>query len=114
MPCLPDDIMAEIKEKTERINQEGGLRRRFRTGDEVRIVSKSLHGLAQVVEDTKSSHARVKVLLRFMGRLVSAQVPREDLQPIEDQPMEKQRVPRRTRGRGRWIQPFGAPSPGSA
>ena len=113
VPCLPDNVVAEIKERIEQINLDGGLRQRFQPGDEVRLTSESLHCLAQVVEDKKPD-TRVKVLLRFMGRLVSTQVPREDLQLIGNEPWEKQRFPRRTRGKGRRVRPLGALSASSA
>jgi hypothetical protein len=73
----------------------------------VRITSKILESVAHVVDQPKSSQGRVKVLLEFMGRLVPAQVPWEQLQPIYDDPLETRQTPRRTRGGGRWVRGFG-------
>ena len=110
IPWLPDQFVAEMKKRSEMINQEGGLRRRFRPGELVRVEADAVQGIAEVVEDAKSTHSRVKVLLEFMGRSVPAQVPWESLLPIEDGEAGHQRIPRRTRGKGRWVRGFG-PSP---
>jgi hypothetical protein len=99
--------MAGLMERWETINRQGGVLRRFPPGEKVRIVSGNLQGLAQVVEEAKSPQARAKVLLQFMGRLVQAEVPWESLRPLGDQPAERTRIPRRTRGGGRWIRGFG-------
>lgn len=107
IPSIPDEVVSALTERAEAINREGGLWRRFRPGELVQIVSHNMQGLAEVVEEAKSAHARVKVLLSFMGRLVSAQVPWENLQPTEDPPAKTDRSSRRTRGRGRWTQGFG-------
>jgi transcription antitermination factor NusG len=107
IPCLADEVVAELMERWETINRQGGALRRFPPGEKVRIVSGSLQGLAQVVEEAKSPQARAKVLLQFMGRLVHAQVPWESLRPLDDQPVDITRIPRRTRGGGRWIRGFG-------
>ena len=55
-------------------------------------------------------HLRDLHMQEFMGRLIQAQVPWSDLQPVQDRPPEKARIPRRTRGQGRWVRGFG---PGS-
>ena len=106
IPSLPDNTVAELMEHWEAVNRQGGLWRRFRPGEKVRVVSHSLEGLAEVVKEAKSPHSRVQVLLQFMGSLVRAHVPWENLQPIEDRLEEKPRPPRRTRGRGRWVRGF--------
>ena len=108
VPWLPDEIMAELMERSETINRQGGLWRRFLPGEKVDVVSGSIQGLAEVVEEAKTSRSRVKVLLDFMGRQVLAQIPSENLRPLEEQPSEESRVPRRTRGKGRWIQGWGS------
>ena len=110
VPCLPDGDVAELMERLELINQQGGMLRRFSPGEKVHVDAGNLQGLAEVVEGAKSPKARAKVLLRFMGRLVQAQVPWESLRPLEDRPEERQRLPRRTRGGGRWIKDFGSRS----
>ena len=102
-PAVPDEVISELAHRVEHINNDGGLWRRFETGDKVRIVSGTLEGLGEVVESTSSPQNRVRVLMQFMGRLVSAQVPWDNLEPLEDRPLEAGRPPRRTRGRGRWI-----------
>ena len=107
IPCLPDDVMAEMMDRWEMINRQGGMLRRFLPGEKVLVDSGSFQGLAEVVEEAKSPQARAKVLLHFMGRLVQAQVPWENLKPVEDEPWETNQPPRRTRGRGRWIRGFG-------
>ena len=111
IPSLPDDVMQALKESSQAINHEGGLWHRFLAGDKVNVVSSGISGLAEVAEDVKSPNARVRVLLEFMGRLVSAQVPWESLQPVGNQagndPRETQRPPRRTRGGRRWVRGVG-------
>jgi transcriptional antiterminator RfaH len=105
-PPVPDEIVMELADRVEAINNEGGLWRRFKAGERVRIVSNVVESLGEVVEETKSPQSRVKVLIEFMGRLVTVQAPWENLQPIEEKPTVKTRSSRRTRGRGRWIRGF--------
>lgn len=123
VPSLPDEVVAELMERWDTINRQGGFLKRFQPGEKVRIVAGSLMGLAEVVEAAKLPRASVKVLVEFMGRLVQAQVPLQHLEPIEGlsfdhkprayqapayQPTQKPRRPRRTRGKGRWVQGFGS------
>ena len=114
VPPLPDEFVEELGRRLEAINQDGGLWRRFRRGEKVHVVSGSLQNLAEVVEEAKSPQARVRVLMEFMGRLVSAHVPWENLRSIEGERAESYWVPRRTRGRGRWINGFGSRAPTAA
>ena len=102
-PAVPDKVITELANRVEHINNEGGLWRRFEPGDKVRVVSGTLDGLGEVVEYSSSPQSRVRVLMQFMGRLVSAQVPWNNLEPLEERPMQRVKPPRRTRGRGRWI-----------
>ena len=111
VPCLPERDMVELMQSLELINRQGGMLRKFSSGEKVHVDAGGLQGLAEVVEGAKSARARVKVLLWFMGRLVQAQVPLERLRPLEDGPEETQRFPRRTRGKGRWVSAF-RPVPG--
>jgi transcription antitermination factor NusG len=106
IPWLPDEIMSALIERSELINREGGLWTRFQPGEKVQVVSGHLEGLAEVIRGAKSPNARVQVLLEFMGRQVRAQVPWDSLRPIDDHPVEKQRAPRRTRGKNRWVREF--------
>ena len=107
VPSVPDEVVSALRERAAAIDRGGGFWRRYRPGEKVRINSNNIESLAEVIEEAKSPQVRVKVLLSFMGRLVSAQVPWENLQPTEDLSGEKLRPARRTRGRGRWIQGFG-------
>jgi transcriptional antiterminator RfaH len=107
VPCLPDEVVIDMKERLESINNQGGVWRRFEAGEKVRVVSHTMEGLAEVVEVARSPQSRVKVLLQFMGRLIQVQVPWENLRSIDVQTWEKQRFPRRTRGKGRWIRSYG-------
>jgi transcriptional antiterminator RfaH len=104
---IPDQDLSELARRVDMMNHQGGLWRRFQPGERVRIVSKTLETLAEVVEEPKSSRAKVRVLFEFMGRLVSGQIPWENVRPIEESPREMQRAPRRTRGKGRWVNGFG-------
>lgn len=100
---VPDQVVDEIKKRSETINRDGGFRRRFHSGEFVRVVTGAIQGLAEVVDDTKSVQSKVRVLLEFMGRSVLTQVSGFDLQPIDDHSWAKHRSERRTRGKGRWI-----------
>jgi transcriptional antiterminator RfaH len=106
VPSVPDEVIAELMLRVERINRGGGLWRRFQPGETVNVVSGNVETLAEVVAEAKSPQGRVRVLLSFMGRLVEAQVPRQRLWPAQGPSSQPVRLPRRTRGRGRWIHSF--------
>ena len=107
VPHLPEGIMDELIARWEVITSQGGLPKRFTVGEQVRVVSGNLESLAEVLEEAKSPDASARVLMQFMGRLIEAQVPWEDLRPMDDNPPEMPQLPRRTRGRKRWINGFG-------
>ncbi|MBM3942646.1 MAG: hypothetical protein FJ316_06940 [SAR202 cluster bacterium] len=105
-PAVPDQVIQQLKERVECLNQSGGLWRRFQPGQKVSLLAGKLEALAEVVEAAASPQQRVKVLLHFLGRMVQAQVPWQALHPVEQAGLVPQRLPRRTRGRGRWTKEF--------
>jgi len=109
VPSVPDEVVADLRQMVKEINGEGGLWTRFQPGDIVRVVSGKMDSLGRVLERPQSPDARVRVLLDFMGRTVSAQVPWHDLYPTRVGLDAEKSQPRgrRTRGRGRWIRGFG-------
>ena len=109
MPAVPDEVVNSLAERVEAIDSGGGLWNRFRQGDKVRVMSGKMESLAEVLEEATSPQARVRVLLEFMGRMVTAQVPWHDLHAAQQDStsIQNRRWPRRTRGKGRWIRGFG-------
>lgn len=110
IPSVPDEVVANIRRRVQEINNDGGLWRRFRQGDRVRVISGKLESLAEVLEETVTVHGHVRVMLDFMGRMIPAQVPLHSLSPIDGEQafgQRSRRPARRTRGRGRWIQGHG-------
>ena len=112
LPNIPHEIILELINRIESINNQGGYWKRYKPGERVRISTAKLDSIGEVLEEPISPEARVKVLLRFMGRFVQTQVPWQDLQPIQDDwsSSEHRRptdIARTTRGRGRWIRGFG-------
>lgn len=109
-PWLPDSVICGLKDRIETIGDEGGLWQRFQAGEKVEVASPSLEGLGEVVRDGRSAQAPVEILLRFMGRIVRAQVPRENLQPVNGRVEENYKRLRRTRGKGRRIRGYHPPA----
>ena len=110
VPKVPDEVIADLNRRLEAINKGGGHWTRFQPGQEVRLIWGSTESLAEVLEEPKSPQSRVRVLLDFMGQLVPARVPWQDLQPLngDSEPHAYGgRSPRRTRGKGRWVRGFG-------
>ena len=109
VPVVPDEVITELVNRLETINAEGGSWRRYRPGERVRVASGKMEAQGEVLEEPKSPDSRVKVLLHFMGRLVQARVPWQDLQPLTDGWTSPylERPSRRTRGKGRWIRGIG-------
>ena len=107
VPTIPDEVIAELEQRVEGVNSGMGLWRQYKQGERVFVVSHGMEDLAEIVEEAKSPQANARVLLQFMGRLVQAQVPWADLRPVPDHVSESRYLPRRTRGRGRWIRGFG-------
>jgi transcriptional antiterminator RfaH len=110
--AVPDEVIAELKERVEAINGSGGLWTRFRSGDRVRVTLGPSESFAEVVIETKSPRDRVRVLLEFLGRSVYAEVPWKDVRPVgvdegaRSAQSTKYKI-RRTRGKGRYTKGFG-------
>ena len=115
VPALPNEVIDDLMGRVSAINGTGGLWTRFLPGDRVQVSLGPIESLARVVEEAESPEARVTVLLQFLGRLVEAQVPWCDVRPTSTQGLLignwSGRVPRRTRGKGRWIKGQGPRSP---
>ena len=110
IPVVPDQVMDVLRRGLDSVAGDEGFWRRYRPGEKVNVVSNTLQGTALVIEESRSPESRVKVLLEFMGRLIHAQVPWDNLRPIDYAPEEIHSVPksgRQTRGRKRWIQGHG-------
>ena len=109
IPEVPGDVIAKLDRRLKAINRHGGHWTRYKPGQKVRVSSGWMEGLAEVLEETKTPQSRVRVLMNFMGQLVQAHVPWQDLRPVDDDAMlvQQERAPRRTRGNGRWIRGFG-------
>ena len=106
-PAVPDKVVEDLVERVRAINNTGGLWRRFKPGEDVLVASGKLEGLARVLEGPKTPQGRVRVLMEFLGQLVTATVPWEDVREVQGDLVVEKRRGRRTRGSGRWIQGFG-------
>ena len=110
VPSVPDEVMYELAQRIEAMNGNNGLWNRFHPGQRVRVTLGPTESLAEVVEEAQSPHARVRVLVEFLGRLVEARVPWRHVQATGADGFVRnwnRRTPRRTRGRGRWIRGYG-------
>lgn len=103
VPSVPNEVVAELADRVEELNDSHGIWRNFQSGQKVRVVSGGIEEIGEIVREAKSPQSRATVLLQFLGRLVPAEVPWENLWPLEETLIEPPRHPRRTRGRGRWI-----------
>jgi transcriptional antiterminator RfaH len=104
VPIVPDQIMDVLMRDLDSLADDEGFWRRYIPGEEVNVVSPSVQGAAVVLEESRSPESRVKVVLEFMGRMVHAQVPWDNLRPIDNMPEETAtKAPRRTRGKNRRI-----------
>ena len=109
VPALPDGDIEALMGNIADVNGDGGLWRRYQVGEMVNVVSPTISGLGEVLEKPKSPRSRVKVLMEFMGRLVPAQIPWENISPLgafDQNTNQHNQAPRRTRGRGRWVRGF--------
>jgi transcriptional antiterminator RfaH len=107
VPVVPDQVMDVLMSDLCSLEGEQSFWRRYFPGEQVNIVSKSLNGSAVVLEESRSPESRVKVMLEFMGRMINAQVPWDNIRPsngINQEIPRATKAPRRTRGRNRWIQ----------
>lgn len=113
VPSVPEEVIQELRQRVAQINRSGGLWARYQPGDRVlvRLGYQDVERFAEVVTEPKSPRAHVRVLMEIMGRQVNAEVPWQYIWPAGDGSSYRKRPaglpPRRTRGRGRWINGFG-------
>ena len=111
-PPVEERVIETIAERVDAINAGGGLRMLPEARGRVVLTVGQTELPAEVVDHTASPRARVRVLLEFLGRQVPAEIRVGSTaltgtkKPVDR--MLSAPVPRRTRGRGRWIQGYGA------
>ena len=105
---VDEQVIDELVERVESIEASGGHWQRFEEGDTVWLRSGAIQSLAQVVTGATSPDGRVRVLLDFLGRKVYADAPwcRVELARGDAARAFRSGRPRRTRGKGRWIQGY--------
>lgn len=103
-PSVPEEEVERIRKKVKEIRN---FKPTLKEGEEVRVFldSNSIE-LKGVVLDFKIPEERVQVLMEFLGRYVRAVVPYSKVQPAEGI-ANKQKFPRRTRGKKRYLKGFG-------
>ena len=98
---VPQILIETIREAVDKHSICCGLLyQKFSPGDSVRVTSGPLEGVEAVFLESLTSGERVRVLLRFLGRLSKAQVDVNSLEKISNKPHQRER---RTRGKGRRI-----------
>ena len=118
-PPVEERVIETIAERVDAINAGGGLRMLPEAGGRVMLTVGQTELPAEVVDHAAfgsrghaAGRARVRVLLEFPGRQVPAEIRVGSTaltgtkKPVDR--MLSAPVPRRTRGRGRWIQGYGA------
>ena len=110
VPSVDDEVIDAIAEQVSAINADGGLWTSPAHGAQITVTVGRTELPAQVVDHNASPRARVRVLLEFFGRQVPAELSAGSAAFAGHGPLGRilrPRVPRRTRGRRRWIQGYG-------
>ncbi len=98
---ISDEVIAAVVNRAEELEQAGGLRRRFDVGEEISVLLGRTQTLGRVAESADALDGHIKVMVRLFGQLMPLDVPMPNV--VGAGPV---RPPRRTRGKGRWIQGF--------
>ena len=77
-PLVPDDVIAELR-ATVGADQVHVVPEEFEPGEPVQIAGGAFHGLRAVVTRVMPSRDRVAVLLEFLGRQTTVEVPKTTL-----------------------------------
>ena len=96
-------VIDAIRERVDALNLAADQPNRFRPGDTLLLTSGPLAGLEAVFIGPMRPTERVWVLIEFLHRQLSAEVPANVLQHIDESPQIDTDLSRRTRGRGRAI-----------
>lgn len=109
---VPDSVIQLIRFNLEHVNASGGMpAHAFKSGEMVRVTGGPFEGMLAVFEGPSTPSERVHVLLTVLGRASRTQIAVTDLKKaslsnVPSQPLPKR--PRRTRGKGRFINPAAA------
>jgi transcriptional antiterminator RfaH len=82
-PTIPAAVVEELRRRLgeEEVRVVG---ERLRPGDRARVMGGVLQGLEGVVDRVLPARRRVQVLLEFLGRQVSVEMPEEQVSPCSD------------------------------
>jgi len=101
---VPEDVIVAIRERLHEVEAAGGLAIwNLRQGERVRVSSGPFRDVEGLFDRTVRAGERVRLLLMLLGRVCTVEVGIEDVEPV------RVKVPRRTRGKGRWIRQVEVP-----
>lgn len=105
---IPNDVIAIISQNLDKYQMTvSTYAHTFQSGEPVRIVSGPFQDMLAIFDRRSSSETRVQVLLNVLGRVNKLCIGIDDIQKVphvDNTPKEKR--PRRTRGRGRFIKKY--------
>jgi transcriptional antiterminator RfaH len=106
VPTVPEEIIEKLEERIGSISDSGGLGVFLPAGTKVTVRMGKTTALGQVLTPPEGAGGRLHVLLEFLGRQITADLPLEAIDTSNGSlPVRvfNSRLSRRTRGKGRWI-----------
>jgi transcription elongation factor/antiterminator RfaH len=102
---VSDQVIDLIRRKLDELNRDSGRpQQKFKPGEVVRITHGPFAELLALFDGPTTPAERVTVLLDFLGRFSRVRLNITDLEKVSERTeIAPPKRPRRTRGRGRWI-----------
>ncbi len=99
---VPDQVISDLSLYVKELSQDGGLWNRFQKDEIVDVFIAGFAVKAKIIEEPLSPYSSALVLMKFMGRNISTSIEWKYINS-NSVSLIKNKMPRRTRGKGRVI-----------
>jgi len=99
---IKDQVISELKMYVKELNRSGGLWNRFEKGEMVEVFISGFAVKGKIIEEPDSPYDDALVVMDFMGRDIKTSVKWQYIGSVKTDRL-KNKMPRRTRGKGRVI-----------
>jgi len=99
---IPNQVISDLDFYVKELNHDGGLWSRYQKDEIVDVVIAGFAVKAKIIEGPPSPYKNALILMKFMGRDITTSVEWKYIKS-DSVSLTKNKIPRRTRGRGRVI-----------